>query len=119
MHAATHLGSHRAAFGTHPFLLGHATEPEPAVHVYDWPALQRTCYRWWTKRLRRTFALFDVTRIDHFRGFVAYWAVPSSAKDARGGRWVRGPGQAVFDAAARELGELPVIAEDLGVVTPP
>ena len=87
--------------------------------LYDWPALQRRGYRWWAERLRRTFALFDVTRIDHFRGFVAYWAVPSDAKDARGGRWVRGPGRAVFDAAARELGELPVIAEDLGVITEP
>jgi 4-alpha-glucanotransferase len=87
--------------------------------LYDWPALQRTRYRWWTERLRRTFALFDVTRIDHFRGFVAYWAVPADAADARGGRWVRGPGRAVFDAAAAELGELPVIAEDLGVITEP
>ena len=58
--------------------------------LYDWPALQRTRYRWWTERLRRTFALFDVTRIDHFRGFVAYWAVPAGAKDARGGRWRAG-----------------------------
>jgi 4-alpha-glucanotransferase len=81
--------------------------------------MQRTNYRWWTERLRRTFALFDVTRIDHFRGFVAYWAVPSQAKDARGGRWLRGPGRALFDAAARELGDLPVIAEDLGVITEP
>jgi len=87
--------------------------------LYDWPALQRTRYRWWTERLRRTFALFDVTRIDHFRGFVAYWAVPSDGADARGGRWVRGPGRAVFDAAARSLGTLPVIAEDLGVITEP
>jgi 4-alpha-glucanotransferase len=87
--------------------------------LYDWPALQRTRYRWWTERLRRTFALFDVTRIDHFRGFVAYWAVPADAADARGGRWVRGPGRAVFDAAAAALGELPVIAEDLGVITEP
>jgi 4-alpha-glucanotransferase len=87
--------------------------------LYDWPALQRTRYRWWTERLRRTFALFDVTRIDHFRGFVAYWAVPADAKDARGGRWRRGPGRAVFDAAAAELGVLPVIAEDLGVITEP
>ncbi len=87
--------------------------------LYDWPALQRTRYRWWTERLRRTFALFDVTRIDHFRGFVAYWAVSASAKDARGGVWRRGPGRAVFDAAARELGSLPVIAEDLGVITEP
>jgi 4-alpha-glucanotransferase len=87
--------------------------------LYDWPALQRRRYRWWTERLRRTFALFDVTRIDHFRGFVAYWAVPEGAPDARGGRWRRGPGRAVFDAAARELGELPMIAEDLGVITEP
>ena len=68
--------------------------------LYDWPALQRSRYRWWTERLRRTFALFDVTRIDHFRGFVAYWAVPEGAADARGGRWRRGPGRAVFDAGA-------------------
>jgi len=87
--------------------------------LYDWPALQRRSYRWWTERLRRTFALVDVTRIDHFRGFVAYWAVLEGAADARGGRWRRGPGRAVFDAAARELGELPVIAEDLGVITEP
>jgi 4-alpha-glucanotransferase len=87
--------------------------------LYDWPALQRRRYRWWTERLRRTFALFDVTRIDHFRGFVAYWAVPEGAPDARGGRWRRGPGRAVFDAAAAELGELPMIAEDLGVITEP
>ncbi len=87
--------------------------------LYDWPALQRRRYRWWTERLRRTFGLFDVTRIDHFRGFVAYWAVPDGATDARGGRWRRGPGRAVFDAALAELGSLPVIAEDLGVITEP
>ncbi|MEA2230786.1 MAG: 4-alpha-glucanotransferase [Solirubrobacteraceae bacterium] len=87
--------------------------------LYDWPSLQRRGYAWWTERLRRTFALFDVTRIDHFRGFVAYWAVPEGAADARGGRWRRGPGSAVFDAAARSLGSLPVIAEDLGVITEP
>lgn len=88
--------------------------------LYDWPAMQRRGYRWWTERLARTFRLFDVTRIDHFRGFVAYWAVPDGAPDARGGRWRRGPGRAVFAAAARELGdELPVIAEDLGVITEP
>jgi 4-alpha-glucanotransferase len=87
--------------------------------LYAWPALRRRRYRWWTQRLRRTFELFDVTRIDHFRGFVAYWAVPDDAPDARNGRWRRGPGRAVFDAAAAELGELPVIAEDLGVITEP
>ncbi len=87
--------------------------------LYDWPAMRRRKYRWWTERLRRTFDLFDVTRIDHFRAFVAYWAVPSDATTAIGGQWRRGPGRAVFDAAARELGELEVIAEDLGVITEP
>lgn len=87
--------------------------------LYDWPALGRRRYRWWTERLRRTFELFDLARIDHFRGFTAYWAVPDSAEDARGGRWRRGPGRAPFDAAMRELGaDVPVIAEDLGVITP-
>ena len=56
-------------------------------------------YRWWIERLRRTFELFDLARIDHFRGFVAYWAVPAKARDALGGRWKRGPGRALFDAA--------------------
>ena len=87
--------------------------------LYDWPALQRRGYRWWTERLRRTFDLFDVTRIDHFRAFVACWAVPSDAESAVEGHWRRGPGRAVFDAAARELGDLAVIAEDLGVITEP
>ncbi|HEX5900590.1 MAG TPA: 4-alpha-glucanotransferase [Solirubrobacteraceae bacterium] len=86
--------------------------------IYDWPALRRRRYRWWVERLRRTFDLFDLARIDHFRGFAAYWAVPAGARDASGGRWVRGPGRAVFDAAHAELGRLPLIAEDLGVITP-
>src|SRR5919198_6683658 len=91
--------------------------------LYDWPALRRRRYHWWVERLRRTFELFDLARIDHFRGFVAYWATPAGAPDARGGRWVRGPGRAPFDATAAALGarptELPLIAEDLGVITPP
>src|SRR5215216_2240739 len=86
--------------------------------LYDWPALQRRGYRWWTARLARTFALFDLARIDHFRGFVAYWAVPKGAQTALRGRWWRGPGRALFDAAAAALGGLPIIAEDLGVITP-
>jgi 4-alpha-glucanotransferase len=87
--------------------------------IYDWPALRRRRYGWWTERFRRTFELFDLARIDHFRAFVAYWAVPADAADARGGRWRRGPGRAVFDAATRELGELALIAENLGVITEP
>jgi 4-alpha-glucanotransferase len=88
--------------------------------LYDWPALRRRGYRWWVERFRRSFELFDLTRIDHFRGFVSYWAVRAGARDARGGRWARGPGSAPFDAAARSLGSpLPLVAEDLGVITPP
>jgi 4-alpha-glucanotransferase len=87
--------------------------------LYDWPALRRRHYRWWTERLRRTFGLFDLARIDHFRGFVAYWSVPEGARDARVGSWRRGPGRAPFDAARRALGDLPLIAEDLGVITEP
>jgi len=87
--------------------------------VFDWPAMRRRGYRWWIERLRRTFSKVDMTRIDHFRGFVAYWAVPQGARDARRGRWMRGPGAALFRAAQRELGELNVIAEDLGVITEP
>jgi 4-alpha-glucanotransferase len=88
--------------------------------LYDWPAMRRDGgYRWWTARLRRVLSLFDLVRIDHFRGFVAYWAVPVAARYALAGRWVRGPGRAPFDAARAVLGSLPVIAEDLGVITPP
>jgi len=86
--------------------------------LYDWPALRRRRYRWWVERLRRTSSLFDLARIDHFRGFVSYWAVPSGARTAASGRWQRGPGRAVFDAAARSLGDIALVAEDLGVITP-
>ena len=87
--------------------------------LYDWPALRRRRYRWWVERLRRTFDLFDLARIDHFRAFVAYWAVPVRAKTALSGHWRRGPGRAVFAAAECALGSpLPIVAEDLGVITP-
>ena len=86
--------------------------------VYDWPALRRHGYRWWVERARRTRAHFDLVRLDHFRGFVSYWAVSTGARTAAGGRWRRGPGRAVFDALEQELGTLAVVAEDLGVITP-
>jgi 4-alpha-glucanotransferase len=85
--------------------------------LYDWPALQRRGYRWWVERLRRTFDLYDLARVDHFRGFVSYWSVPAKARHALSGHWKRGPGRALFDAATRELHALPLIAEDLGVIT--
>jgi len=86
--------------------------------VYDWTAVETDGYRWWIERLRRTFDLFDLTRIDHFRGFAAFWAIPEESEDARDGEWMPGPGAAVFRAAEAELGPLPVIAEDLGLITP-
>ena len=86
--------------------------------VYDWPELHRQHYRWWVERARRTQSLFDLARIDHFRGFVSYWAVPFGARTARSGRWQRGPGRALFDAISRSLGHLALVAEDLGVITP-
>ncbi|MGI8713415.1 MAG: 4-alpha-glucanotransferase [Solirubrobacteraceae bacterium] len=91
--------------------------------LYDWPALQRRGYRWWVERVRRTLDLFDLARIDHFRGLVAYWAVPAGARTARHGSWMRGPGGALFRALQRDLDParagLPLVAEDLGKITPP
>ena len=87
--------------------------------LYDWPVHRSTGYRWWVERFRRTFELVDVSRIDHFRGFVSYWAVPEGHKTARHGSWRRGPGAELFHAVEGALGELPLIAEDLGVITPP
>lgn len=86
--------------------------------LYDWPALRRRDYRWWVERMRRTFELFDIARIDHFRGLVAYWAVPERARTALAGHWKRGPGRALFDRLEAELGAMPLIAEDLGRITP-
>ena len=86
--------------------------------LYDWPTHRATGYRWWIERFRRVAELVDLARIDHFRGFVSYWAVPASHKTARRGHWRRGPGRELFDAVRSELGSLPVIAEDLGVITP-
>ncbi|MFZ0088034.1 MAG: 4-alpha-glucanotransferase, partial [Solirubrobacteraceae bacterium] len=93
--------------------------------LYDWPALQRRGYRWWVERVRRTLELFDLARMDHFRGFVAYWAVPEGARTAVDGSWHRGPGIGLFRALERGLdggtgarGPLPLVAEDLGVITP-
>jgi 4-alpha-glucanotransferase len=87
--------------------------------LYDWPALRRRRYRWWVERLGRAIELFDVVRLDHFRGFVAYWSIPASARSAAAGRWRRGPGRAPLDAAGRAIGRLPLIAEDLGAITEP
>jgi 4-alpha-glucanotransferase len=87
--------------------------------LYDWPVHRATGYRWWRERFRRTFELVDLCRIDHFRGFVSYWAIPARHSTAKRGRWRPGPGAELFRAVERELGDLPLIAEDLGHITPP
>ena len=87
--------------------------------LYDWAAHRATGYRWWRERFRRTFELVDLCRIDHFRGFVSYWAIPARHTTAKRGRWRPGPGAELFDSVERELGDLPLIAEDLGHITPP
>jgi 4-alpha-glucanotransferase len=87
--------------------------------LYDWEAMRATGFRWWIERLRRTFELVDVTRIDHFRAFVAYWAVPERNRTARQGAWHRAPGRELLAAARTALGDMPLIAEDLGVITEP
>ena len=87
--------------------------------LYEWPAHRASGYRWWIERFARTYELVDVARIDHFRGFVSYWAIPARHKTARRGHWRRGPGIDLFRAVERALGSLQVIAEDLGVITPP
>jgi 4-alpha-glucanotransferase len=87
--------------------------------LYDWDRLAATGYRWWIDRIRRCLQQVDLLRLDHFRGFAAYWEVPAGAETAVDGRWVRGPGRALFDALREALGgKLPLVAEDLGVITP-
>jgi 4-alpha-glucanotransferase len=86
--------------------------------VYDWDALARTGYRWWLDRLRAWAAHVDLVRLDHFRAFAAAWHLSAEATTARSGQWVPGPGADFFDAAKKELGALPFIAEDLGLITP-
>jgi 4-alpha-glucanotransferase len=86
--------------------------------LYDWSAMRAEGYRWWVERFRHTFGLYDLARIDHFRGFVSYWAVPAGNRTAKRGKWRRGPGADLFRAAEHELGALPLVAEDLGVITP-
>ena len=86
--------------------------------LYAWEVHARNGYRWWIDRLRASAELADIVRIDHFRGFESYWSVPASSSTAREGSWVPGPGDAIFDAMQDALGHLPIVAEDLGVITP-
>jgi len=86
--------------------------------IYRWDELERDGYRWWIDRIRATFARFDVVRVDHFRGFQAFWQVPGGDTTAVNGSWVPGPGPKLFETIERELGELSIVAENLGVITP-
>ncbi|HWR17272.1 MAG TPA: 4-alpha-glucanotransferase [Terriglobales bacterium] len=86
--------------------------------IYNWPLMKERGYAWWVERLRSALRLYDYVRIDHFRGFEAYWEVAASEKTAMNGRWVKGPGAELFEVLQRELGDLPIIAENLGVITP-
>lgn len=86
--------------------------------IYRWDVLAAQGYRWWIERFRATLDLFDMVRVDHFRGFEAYWRIPAGETTAIHGEWVKGPGAALFEAVRRALGELPIVAENLGVITP-
>jgi 4-alpha-glucanotransferase len=86
--------------------------------LYRWSEHARDGYAWWVERVRRTFELVDIVRIDHFRGFAGYWEIPAGEPTAIKGEWKPGPGAALFKAIAKALGPMPIIAEDLGVITP-
>ncbi|MBN1546876.1 MAG: 4-alpha-glucanotransferase [Syntrophaceae bacterium] len=86
--------------------------------LYRWEANKEQGYRWWFDRLEHNLALYDRLRLDHFQGFFRFWAIPASAKSALAGHWMPGPGQDFFRQATRRLTQLPLIAEDLGEITP-
>jgi 4-alpha-glucanotransferase len=86
--------------------------------LYDWQHMAKDGYSWWIARLRHTLEMVDLVRLDHFRGFASYWEVPADAETAETGRWQPGPGKPFFDAVRKALGDLPLVAEDLGEITP-
>jgi len=86
--------------------------------IYDWEEMKRTGYAWWIERLRHNLALYDYLRIDHFRGFAGFWQIPAAEKLALYGEWQEGPGEDFFDTLLKHFQQLPIIAEDLGIITP-
>lgn len=86
--------------------------------VYNWKKHEKTGYEWWIKRLEHCFKIYDMLRLDHFRGFASYYEIKSSEKTAMNGEWIKGPGMDFFNRIKEELGDVPVIAEDLGLLTP-
>jgi 4-alpha-glucanotransferase len=87
--------------------------------LYRWDVHKQTGYVWWAKRLRKILEAVDIVRIDHFRGFEAFWEIPGDAETAINGKWVKGPDADLFESLRHQLGDVPIIAEDLGVITPP
>jgi len=86
--------------------------------LYNWDRMLDDGFKWWIKRVEATLSVVDIVRVDHFRGFAACWEIPGGDKTAERGRWVEAPGQELFTAIRKALGSLPIIAEDLGVITP-
>jgi 4-alpha-glucanotransferase len=86
--------------------------------IYDWDRMRANGFKWWIDRLRATLQVVDIVRVDHFRGFAACWEIPAGDKTAERGRWVEVPGREIFTILKSDFGELPIIAEDLGVITP-
>lgn len=86
--------------------------------LYDWDYHKRSGYHWWIERMAHAAELSQLVRVDHFRGFESFWSVPNGAKTARDGEWLPGPGNSLFEAMRESLGSLPIVAEDLGVITP-
>ena len=85
--------------------------------IYDWEAMDKDGYAWWIERLRESFKIYDIVRIDHFRGFESYWEVPAGSETSASGKWVKGPDYKLFAAVREALGDLNIIAEDLGFMT--
>ncbi|HEV8129660.1 MAG TPA: 4-alpha-glucanotransferase [Acidobacteriota bacterium] len=110
-------GNQRAVAGVPPDYFS-ATGQLWGNPLYRWDVLARNNYAWWTERVRAAFELVDVVRLDHFRGFEKYYAVPAAATTAIDGKWLPGPGSALFEALEESLGALRIIAEDLGFITP-
>lgn len=86
--------------------------------VYNWEQIQKTNFAWWIERFRATLQYVDIVRVDHFRGFEAYWQVPAGEETAINGEWIKGPDAEFFEALGTALGSLPIMAEDLGIITP-
>ncbi|KPK10372.1 MAG: 4-alpha-glucanotransferase [Acidithiobacillales bacterium SG8_45] len=109
-------GSPRTVAGVPPDYFSETGQRWGNPH-YNWKHMRADHFSWWQTRLESTFALYDLVRIDHFRGFEAYWSIPAESETAIDGEWVKAPGEALFASLAKTFGSLPVVAEDLGVIT--